>query len=135
MNTCSLVPAIAIAASALTAAQTIDVSRYRMVDLSHAYGPNTLYWPTSASKFALSRDASGQTLAKARAFTFVCVVTLGIGMAPIIAIHSGSRMFTTPPPGVNTEASTQLVEVDTTRVGRPARCAASVQPMVTMRST
>jgi kynurenine formamidase len=61
MKTRSLVPAIAIAASALTSAQTIDVSRYRMVDLSHAYGPNTLYWPTSASKFALSRDASGQT--------------------------------------------------------------------------
>ena len=61
MKTCSLVLAIAIAASALTSAQTIDVSRYRLVDLSHAYGPNTLYWPTSASKFALSRDASGQT--------------------------------------------------------------------------
>lgn len=61
MKTFTLVPAIAIAASALTAAQTIDVSRYRMVDLSHAYGPDTLYWPTSASKFALSRDASGQT--------------------------------------------------------------------------
>lgn len=61
MKTCTLVPAIAIAASALTAEQTIDVSRYRMVDLSHAYGPNTLYWPTSTSKFALSRDAGGQT--------------------------------------------------------------------------
>ena len=61
MKTWTLVPAIAIAASALTAAQTIDVSRYRMVDLSHAYGPSTLYWPTSASKFALSRDANGQT--------------------------------------------------------------------------
>src|SRR5688572_32249417 len=61
MNTCSLVAAMAIAASALASAQTIDVSRYRMVDLSHAFGPNTLYWPTSASKFVLSRDASGQT--------------------------------------------------------------------------
>ena len=61
MKTWTLVPAIAIAASALTAAQANDVSRYRLVDLSHAYGPDTLYWPTSASKFALSRDASGQT--------------------------------------------------------------------------
>ena len=61
MKTWTLVPAIAIAASALTAAQTIDVSRYRIVDLSHAYGPNTLYWPTSTSTFVLSRDASGQT--------------------------------------------------------------------------
>ena len=61
MKTCTLVSAIAIAASTLTAAQTIDPSRYRIVDLSHAYGPNTLYWPTSASKFTLTRDASGQT--------------------------------------------------------------------------
>src|SRR5688572_13585315 len=61
MKTCTLASAIAIAASTLTAAQTIDLSRYRMVDLSHAYGPDTLYWPTSASKFTLSRDASGQT--------------------------------------------------------------------------
>ena len=61
MKTCTLAVAIAIAAAALPAAQTIDLSRYRLVDLSHAYGPNTLYWPTSASKFVLSRDASGQT--------------------------------------------------------------------------
>ncbi len=61
MNICTLVAAMALAASALASAQTIDVSRYRMVDLSHAFGPNTLYWPTSASKFALARDASGQT--------------------------------------------------------------------------
>ena len=61
MRTCILVPAIAIAASAIASAQTIDMSRYRIVDLSHAYGPSTLYWPTSTSKFTLSRDASGQT--------------------------------------------------------------------------
>lgn len=58
---------------------------------------------------------AGQSLAKARAFTFVCVVTLGVGMAPIIAIHNGMRVFTTPPPGVNTEG---LVELVTTRIGR-----------------
>ena len=29
---------------------------------------------------------AGRSLAKARAFTFVCVVSLGIGMAPVIAI-------------------------------------------------
>jgi kynurenine formamidase len=61
MKTLTLISAIAIAASTLTAEQTIDVSRYRIVDLSHAYGPSTLYWPTSATKFALSKDASGQT--------------------------------------------------------------------------
>ena len=33
----------------------------RIVDLSHAFGPRTLYWPTSPSKFRLDRLASGQT--------------------------------------------------------------------------
>jgi kynurenine formamidase len=61
MRTRSLVAALVIAASTLASAQTINLSRYRMVDLSHAYGPTTLYWPTSASKFVLSRDASGET--------------------------------------------------------------------------
>ena len=59
-----------------------------------------------------------RSLAKAPAFTVVCVVTLGIGMAPVIAIHYGLRAFTTPPPGVSTEG---LVELVTARVGpRPA---------------
>src|SRR5688572_3645691 len=64
---------------------------------------------------------AGRSLAKARVFTFVCVVTLGIGMAPVIAIQYGSRMFTTPPPAVNTE---DLVEVVTTEVG-PHRATAT----------
>jgi putative ABC transport system permease protein len=57
---------------------------------------------------------AGRSLAKARAFTFVCVVSLGIGMAPVIAIPYGFRVFTTPPPGVNTEG---LVELVTTPLG------------------
>ena len=61
MKTSIMVLALAIGASALASAQAIDPARYRMVDLSHAYGPSTLYWPTSTSKFTLSRDASGQT--------------------------------------------------------------------------
>ena len=57
---------------------------------------------------------AGRSLAKARAFTFVCVASLGIGMAPVIAIPYGTRLFTTPPPGLNTEG---LVELNTTRLG------------------
>jgi putative ABC transport system permease protein len=57
--------------------------------------------------------ASG-SLAKARAFTFVCVVSLGIGMAPVIAIPYVSRLTTLTPPGVNAE---DLVELVTTSVG------------------
>jgi len=57
----SLVVAMAAAGAVGLAAQTLDLSRYQMVDLSHAYSAKTLYWPTSTSKFALTRDASGPT--------------------------------------------------------------------------
>ena len=52
---------------------------------------------------------AGRSLAKARAFTVVCVVSLGIGMAPVIAIPYVSRLTTLTPPGVNTEELVQLV--------------------------
>jgi predicted permease len=55
-----------------------------------------------------------RSLAKARAFTFVCVVSLGIGMAPVIAIPYASRVSRMPPTGVN---AAQLVEVITTTSG------------------
>jgi putative ABC transport system permease protein len=58
-----------------------------------------------------------RSLAKARAFTFVCVVSLGIGMAPVIAIPYGARILRMPPPGVNTEG---LVELVTTPLGSRA---------------
>jgi hypothetical protein len=55
-----------------------------------------------------------RSLAKARAFTFVCIVSLGIGMAPVIAVPYIARIPQTPPRGVNTEG---LVEVITTTIG------------------
>ena len=57
---------------------------------------------------------AARSLAKARAFTFVCVVSLGIGMAPVIAIPYLSRVLTMQPVGVKTEG---LVEIITMRVG------------------
>ena len=61
---------------------------------------------------------AARSLAKARAFTFVCVVSLGIGMAPVIAVPYVARIVRIPPPGVNTEG---LVEVITTATeSRPA---------------
>lgn len=57
---------------------------------------------------------AGRALAKARGFTLVCVVSLGIGMAPVIAIPYLSRALAIRPPGLNTEG---LVEILTTRVG------------------
>src|SRR4051794_29841532 len=57
---------------------------------------------------------AARSLARARAFTFVCVISLGIGMAPVIAIPYVSRLMTLTPPRVNTE---ELVELVTTSVG------------------
>ena len=52
---------------------------------------------------------AGRSLAKARAFTFVCVVSLGIGMAPVIAIPYAARVLQMPPSGVNTNGLVELV--------------------------
>lgn len=61
---------------------------------------------------------AGRSLAKARAFTVVCVVTLGIGMTPVIAVPFGMRVLMAEPPNINTDT---LVEVVTTPQGsRPA---------------
>ena len=57
---------------------------------------------------------AGRSLVRARAFTLVCVISLGIGMAPVIGVPYGMRVFTTSPEAVNTEG---LVEVITTSVG------------------
>ena len=38
-----------------------DLRTARLVDLSHAFGPETLYWPTSPSRFDLTRLSHGQT--------------------------------------------------------------------------
>ena len=57
---------------------------------------------------------AGRSLAKARAFTVVCVVSLGIGMVPVIAVPYVSRITRTPPPGITTDG---LVEVVTTPRG------------------
>lgn len=50
-----------------------------------------------------------RSLAKARAFTFVCVLSLGIGMAPVIAVPYGARIFTMAPPGLDTDTLVELV--------------------------
>jgi predicted permease len=57
---------------------------------------------------------AGRSLARARAFTLVCVVSLGVGMVPVIAVPYVSRITRTPPPGIKTEG---LVEVVTTPRG------------------
>ncbi len=41
----------------------LDIGRQEIVDLSHAYDQDTLYWPTSPSRFSLQQLAHGQTAA------------------------------------------------------------------------
>jgi len=50
-----------------------------------------------------------RSLAKARAFTFVCVISLGIGMTPVIAVPFGVRVLTRAPPGLDTDTLVELV--------------------------
>src|SRR5437868_2313462 len=73
-----------------------------------------LKWPDMLRSFWNDLIHAGRSLAKARAFTFVCVVSLGIGMAPVIAIPYFSRALTIQPPGLKTDG---LVEILTTRMG------------------
>ena len=54
--------AAALAASFSTAGgQTIDLGKVRILDLTHAFDENTVYWPTSPSGFVLERLAFGPT--------------------------------------------------------------------------
>lgn len=74
-----------------------------------------------------------RSLIKARAFTFICVVSLGIGMVPVIAIPYASRLSWVPPAGVNTEG---LVEVVTTSNGpHPARAEWSYPDFVDLQDS
>ena len=42
-------------ASAAVAAQAVDLTRHRVVDLTHAFGPSTLFWPTAPTGFIHER--------------------------------------------------------------------------------
>jgi predicted permease len=76
---------------------------------------------------------AARSLAKARAFTFVCIVSLGIGMAPVIAVPYLARIPRTPPPGVNTDG---LVEIITTANGsRPATNSWSYPDFLDLRNS
>jgi kynurenine formamidase len=42
-------------------AQAVDLTRYRVVDLTHPFNAKTLYWPTATTGFTLSQLAYGPT--------------------------------------------------------------------------
>ena len=56
----ALFPGVALFLFALPAF-ALEVADYRLVDLSHAYGSDTLYWPTAPSKFEKKELAYGET--------------------------------------------------------------------------
>lgn len=43
--------------------QAVDLSKYRVIDLTHAFGARTLYWPTVTTGFKLDQLAYGPTAA------------------------------------------------------------------------
>ncbi len=76
---------------------------------------------------------AARSLAGARAFTLVCVISLGVGMVPVIAVPYVSRITRTAPPGIQTEG---LVELDTmARGARPASDAWSYPDFVDLRAS
>ena len=52
---------------------------------------------------------AARSLAKARAFTFVCVTSLGIGMGVVLVILVVMQAITSPPPGVNARGLVELL--------------------------
>ena len=76
---------------------------------------------------------AARSLAKAPAFAFVCIVSLGIGMVPVIAVPYLARIPRTPPPGVNTDG---LVEIVTTaNQSRPATNSWSYPDFMDLRNS
>lgn len=57
----ALCVSLAVLATAPAGADPLDLAGRELVDLSHAYGPDTLYWPTSPSHFELTPLHAGPT--------------------------------------------------------------------------
>jgi kynurenine formamidase len=53
--------AFALLAPSLLGAQAIDLARYRLVDLTHPFNAQTIYWPNAPSTFKLEKLAYGKT--------------------------------------------------------------------------
>lgn len=50
-----------LALPAAAAGQAVDLARYRLVDLTHAFGPSTLFWPTATTGFTHEQLSYGPT--------------------------------------------------------------------------
>jgi hypothetical protein len=60
---------------------------------------------------SIRRDLThaARSLAKARAFTLVCVISLGIGMGAVIGLLTLARAITAPARGINPDGLTELL--------------------------
>lgn len=56
-----VVVALIAATAGAVAAQGIDLSRQRLVDLSHPFNARTLYWPNQTTGFQLQQQSYGKT--------------------------------------------------------------------------
>lgn len=56
-----LVLSIGVSLVAHGSAQTVDLAQSELVDLTHPFNAQTLYWPTSPDKFELKEVSYGQT--------------------------------------------------------------------------
>lgn len=58
----ALVFAVVVSAGTQSlSAQAVDLTRYRLVDLTHPFNAKTLYWPTATTGFRLDQLAFGKT--------------------------------------------------------------------------
>lgn len=58
---CAAALVVSACAESREAPASLDLSRYRVVDLSHALGKSTVFWPTATERFTLKQLAYGQT--------------------------------------------------------------------------
>src|SRR5688572_25971399 len=52
---------------------------------------------------------AARSLVKARGFTLVCVISLGIGMGAMVALATFTRMLAAPARGINTDGLVELL--------------------------
>ena len=61
LSTIVIAGSMAFAADSAGRGQVPDPAKFTIVDLSHGFGPSTVFWPTSETKFKLETLAHGQT--------------------------------------------------------------------------
>jgi kynurenine formamidase len=52
---------MSLVATTSTRSQDLDLSRYVLVDLTHSYDEETIFWPTAPTTFTRTREAWGET--------------------------------------------------------------------------